>query len=458
MKTIFKQFSKKHHDILSRIVFTLAILLIICLGGLITLPGVILNKNLSENNPRNQDFFKLLSILGGGSIEKFSIFSLGLSPYITASIIVQLLSTDLIPILTRWAKSGEKGRRKLDTLTKWITLPFALMQGFATILTLAQQGVIEVKWSSSSVSTLFYYILIPVLLLAGTFLILWLADQITIRGIGNGISLVIFAGIASSLPFNIAQTFQFWVGNQNESLVVFSGTLKFLLYMVGFLLVVLLVVFFAESERRIPIQQTGSGLVLKSESAPYLPLKVNSAGVIPVIFASAIISAPLTIAQIVKIKAISEANPLGKTAFTNFTEQYLALHTWTGMGIFSFLIIVFTFLYAQIQINPEQLAENFQKNGTFIPGVRSGKETERYIKSILNRLSTIGSIFLAFVAILPTLISKLTNLPQSLAIGGTGVIIMVGVAIEVIKQIKGHLTQQSYINYKTEQKQKNNLW
>ncbi|WP_375315739.1 preprotein translocase subunit SecY [Spiroplasma endosymbiont of Tipula paludosa] len=455
--TTIKRFYRNNKDILLKLAFTLLVLFIIRLGALITVPGVNINKNLNESNKDSREFFNLIAMLGGGSIDRFSLFALGLSPYITASIIVQLLSTDLVPGLSRWAKSGEKGKRKLDSLTKWLTLPFGIMQGFATIMTLAQQKIISLKWQEAdagniATSAVFYYILVPTLLLGGTFLILWLADQITIRGIGNGVSLVIFAGIASSLPFNIAKTFQFWVGGQSEAIVVFSGFLKFLLYMVGFLLVILMVVFFAESERRIPIQQTGSGLALKSEKAPYLPLKINSAGVIPVIFASAIITAPLTIAQIVKAN-----NPEG-TRFTNFTETYLALDSWSGMSIFAILIILFTFLYSQVQINPEQMAENFQKNGTFIPGIQPGKETEKYIKSTLNRLSVVGSIFLAFVAILPTLISKLTNLPPMLAIGGTGVIIMVGVAIEVIRQVQGHLTQQSYIQFKRDENQSKNIW
>lgn len=451
-----KKFYTNNQSILKKLAFTLLALLVVRLGVLITIPGVNINEKVSSSKD-SREFFNLIAMLGGGSIDRFSLFALGLSPYITASIIVQLLSTDLVPVLTRWAKSGEKGKRKLDTLTKWLTLPFAIMQGFATIMTLAQQGIISLKWQEASLGTistsaLFYYILIPMVLLAGTFFILWLADQITIRGIGNGVSLIIFAGIAANLPFNIVKTFQYWIGQQSEQVVIFSGFLKFLLYMVGFLLIILMVVFFAESERRIPIQQTGSGLALKSEKAPYLPLKINSAGVIPVIFASAIITAPLTIAQIVKAN-----NPNG-TSFTNFTEVYLALDSWTGMSIFVVLIILFTFLYAQIQINPEQMAENFQKSGTFIPGIKPGKETEKYIKSTLNRLSTIGSMFLAFVAILPTLISKLTNLPQTLAIGGTGVIIMVGVAIEVIRQIKGQLTQQSYVRFKAKDNETKNIW
>lgn len=433
------------------------VLAIIRLGSYITVPGVTIDKNLSDASKSSQEFFKLLSMIGGGSIDKFSIFALGLSPYITASIIVQLLSTDLIPVLTRWSKSGEKGRRKLDKLTKVLAIPFALMQGFATILTLEQQGIIKPQWQDANaglISThqLFYYILIPMVLLGSTFLMLWLADQISIRGMGNGVSVIIFAGIVSSLPFNIRDTFNFWVGDQKESMIIFGGFLKFLLYMSGVLLVILIVVFFSESERRIPIQQTGSGLSLKSDRAPYLPLKINSAGVIPVIFASAIVTAPLTIAQIIKARS-------GVTAYTNFTENYLSLDTWTGMILFATLIIAFTFLYAQVQINPEQMADNFQKNGTFIPGIRPGKETENYIKSTLTRLSTLGSVFLAFVAILPNLISKLTNLPQNLAMGGTGLIIMVGVAIEVVKQIKGHITQQKYIHFKNEESNKSsNLW
>lgn len=439
-------FFVKNKDLMKRIGFTLLVLVLIRLGSYLTVPGVTISQNFQDLS-NNDQFFSLISMLGGGTLGKFSILALGVSPYITASIIVQLLSTDVIPPLSRWAKSGERGRKKLDRLTKWLTIPFAIMQGIATIFTMANQGIISPKWDSSDFGTgspIFYYLLVSTALIAGTMLMLWLADQMTIKGIGNGVSLIIFAGIVAQLPNNLQTTFKFWISGQEDINLLFDGILKFLVYVVMFLLVVLFVVMLNESERKLPIQQTGSGLASGDENnRPFLPLKINSAGVIPVIFASALISAPITVAQI-----ISVSNPAN--GFVQFTNNYLSFSTWPGIIIYAVLTILFTFLYSQVQINPEKIAENFQKAGTFIPGVRPGKETEKYIKGTINRLSILGSVFLAAIAILPYVISKLTSLPSALAIGGTGLIIMVSVALETMRQVKGRITQQAFIDKKSQ--------
>ncbi|AHF60744.1 preprotein translocase subunit SecY [Spiroplasma mirum ATCC 29335] len=439
-------FFVKNKDLIKRIAFTLIVLVVIRLGSYLTVPGVTVSPNIQDLSNTDQ-FFSLISMLGGGTLGKFSILALGVSPYITASIIVQLLSTDVIQPLSRWAKGGEKGRKKLDRLTKWLTIPFAIMQGVATIFTMANQGIISPKWLTNDFGTgspIFYYILVPCALIAGTMFMLWIADQITIRGIGNGVSIIIFAGIVAKLPSNLETTFKFWISGQEDINLLFDGILKFLVYVVMFLLVILFVVMLNESERKLPIQQTGSGLSSGGEqNKPFLPLKINSAGVIPVIFASALISAPITVSQI-----ISVSNP--NNGFVQFTNNYLSFSTWPGIIIYAILTILFTFLYSQVQMNPEKIAENFQKAGTFIPSVRPGKETEKYIKGTINRLSILGSIFLAAIAILPYVISKLTSLPSALAIGGTGLIIMVSVALETMRQIKGRITQQAFIDKKSQ--------
>ncbi|AGR41595.1 preprotein translocase subunit SecY [Spiroplasma taiwanense] len=436
-------FFVRNKDLVKRIVFTLIVLIIIRVGALLTVPGVQLDDNF-KNQVSDQEFFQLLATLGGGSIGQFSILSLGVSPYITASIIVQLLSTDVIPVLTRWGKSGERGRKKLDRLTKVLTIPFALMQSIATIFTLTTQGLISAKWGTNELGTgpsWFYYILIPLVMLGGTYLMLWIADQITIKGIGNGISIIIFTGIVAQMPTNFKSTFEFWVSGNEETTILFDGILKFLIYIVSFLLVIFVVVLMNEAERKIPIQQTGSGLVDTKEHTPYLPLKLNNAGVIPVIFASAIISTPMTVAQI-----IAASNP--NNGFVAFTQNFLSFSTWWGIGIYGVLTVLFTFLYAQVQINPEKIAENFKKSGTFIPGIKPGKETEKFIQGVINRLSILGSLFLAGIAILPYTISKLTSLPSSLAIGGTGLIIVISVSIQTVQQLKGRLIQQSFLDKK----------
>jgi len=456
-----KEFEKgnffvRNKDLVKRIVFTIVVLILIRVGTFLTVPGVELSENFNAGI-NNQEFFQLLATLGGGTIGQFSILALGVSPYITASIIVQLLSTDVIPVLTRWSKSGERGRRKLDRLTKLITIPFAIMQSVATIFTLSTTGLISPKWGTNAIGAgpaWFYYILIPTVMLAGTFLMLWISDQITIRGIGNGVSIIIFTGIVAGMPNNFVSTFRFWIRQGEDPTILFDGLLRFLIYVVAFVFVIFIVVLMNEAERKVPIQQTGSGLVDSKEHTPYLPLKLNNAGVIPVIFASAIISTPITIAQIVG----------EHSAFAQFTQNYLSFGTWWGIGIYGILTVLFTFLYSQVQINPEKIAEDFKKSGTFIPGIKPGKETKKFLTGTINRLSVLGATFLAGIAILPYIISKLTNLPSSLAIGGTGLIIIISVAIQTVQQLKGRLIQQSFIDKKQEkftditQKTDSHIW
>ncbi|QGS52354.1 preprotein translocase subunit SecY [Spiroplasma tabanidicola] len=444
-------FFVRNKDLVKRIVFTLIVLVLIRMGSLLTVPGIELNSGFSDA-VNGQEFFQLLSTLGGGSIGQFSILALGVSPYITASIIVQLLSTDVIPVLTRWNKSGERGRRKLDKLTKVLTVPFAIMQSIATIFTLTSQNnqLITAKWETGADGqgpAWFYYILVPLVMLAGTFLMLWVADQITIKGIGNGVSIIIFAGIVSNMPTNFIKTFSFWIKKGDDPSILFDGIMKFLIYVTAYIFVIFIVVLMNEAERKVPIQQTGSGLVDTKEHTPYLPLKLNNAGVIPVIFASAIISTPITIAQIVG----------QDSGFYKFTQNYLSFGTWWGIGIYGIMTLLFTFLYAQVQINPEKIAENFKKSGTFIPGIKPGKDTEKFLTATINRLSVIGATFLAGIAVLPYIISKLTALPSSLAIGGTGLIIIISVAIQTTQQLKGRLIQQSFIDKKSEKFSDENL-
>ncbi|ATG97809.1 preprotein translocase subunit SecY [Mesoplasma lactucae ATCC 49193] len=464
-------FFVKNKDLILRIVFTFFVLVIIRAGMYLTVPGVTIDQK-AMSDAQGMDFFQLMSTLGGGSIGKFSILALGVSPYITASIIVQLLSTDVIPVLTNWAKSGERGRKKLDRLTKVLMIPFAIMQAEATVFTLANmksadgKSVINLAWETAGsqvgmAPAAFYYVLIPLIMLAGSYLMLWIADQITVRGVGNGISIIIFLGIITTFPNNFKSSFQYWIPSMHESAgILFSGIIKFVIYVVVFLLVIFFVVLMNEAERKIPIQQTGSGLVKTEDYTPYLPLKLNNAGVIPVIFASAIISTPITIAQIVRAGSPN-------SGFVKFCDNVLSFGSWWGIAIYAVLTIAFTFLYAQVQINPEKIAENFKKSGTFIPGIKPGKDTSKFLAGTINRLSIIGSLFLAIIAVLPYIISKITGLPSQFAIGGTGLIICISVAIQTIQQLKGRVIQQSFIDKKKqkfgdkqvmEQERESHIW
>lgn len=444
-------FFVKNKDLVLRIVFTFFVLVIIRVGMFLTVPGVTIDQKAMQE-AQGMDFFQLMSTLGGGSIGKFSILALGVSPFITASIIVQLLSTDVIPVLANWAKSGERGRKKLDRLTKILMVPFAIMQAEATVFTLANMNgganpIIRLAWDTAGdqvgmAPAAFYYVLIPLVMLAGSYLMLWISDQITTRGVGNGISIVIFLGIITTFPNNFKSSYQYWISTNHEAAgVLFSGIIKFVIYVVVFLLIIFFVVLMNEAERKIPIQQTGSGLVKSEDYTPYLPLKLNNAGVIPVIFASAIISTPITIAQIVRAGSPN-------SGFVKFCDNILSFGSWWGIVIYAVLTIAFTFLYAQVQINPEKIAENFQKSGTFIPGIKPGKDTSKFLGGTINRLSIIGAFFLAIIAVLPYIISKITGLPSQFAIGGTGLIICISVAIQTIQQVKGRLIQQSFIDKK----------
>jgi len=437
-------FFTKNKDLLLRIVFTLILLIIIRAGMFLTVPGVTIDTE-KMRSAQDLDFFQLMSTLGGGSIGRFSILALGVSPYITASIIVQLLSTDIVPVLARWSKSGERGRKKLERLTKILMIPFAIMQAEATVFTLQSMpnSPINLSWNNPNnlAPAAFYYVLVPLIMLAGSYLMLWLSDQITVKGIGNGISIVIFLGIITSLPLNFRSSYEFFIYGDEAPNYLFDGAIKFSIYVVAFLLVIFFLVLMNEAERKIPIQQTGSGLVNTDEHTPYLPLKLNNAGVIPVIFASAIISTPITIAQIIKAN-----NPT--SGFVWFTDNILSFGSWWGISIYAVLTILFTFLYAQVQINPEKIADNFKKSGTFIPGIKPGKDTEKFLSGTITRLSFIGSFALAFIAILPYVISKLTGLPSQFAIGGTGLIICISVAIQTIQQVKGRLIQQAFLEKK----------
>jgi preprotein translocase subunit SecY len=437
-------FYKKYKTVILQVLFTFGILIVFRIGSYITIPGIIVKKELMREKP-GLDFINLITMLGGGGLRRFSLFALGVSPYITASIISQLLSTDLVPILTRWNKEGDKGRKKLEMLTRILTVPFSIGQSFAIIYAMRNSGLIELKWDKAGAYDnvhLFYYFLIPVVLLAGTMLTLWIGDQITMKGVGNGISLIIATGIIIDWPLKLKNTFTNWVPGWENT----EDILKFLFYILFLLFIIYLLVIFNESERRIPIQQTGSGLISDRKRVNYLPLKLNSAGVIPVIFASAILTIPMTIAQLIEKGGAEES----KNKFVIFAKNYLSLNTTYGNIIYAFLVITFTFVYSQMQINPERLAKEFHKSGTYIIGIKQGKMTEIYLKRIINRLSCIGGVILAFFSVFSFIFSQVASLPINLSIGGIGIIIVVSVSLETLKQFQGRIIQQRFLHKKSE--------
>lgn len=410
----------KSKEIRKKILFTLVILFIFRLGSAIPAPGI--NDTvitLSANS-----LLTMMSLLGGGSIEQMSIFSLGVGPYITASIIVQLLSMDIIPALSEMAKSGKKGRQQMDRITRYVGVVLALVQGYFIVQLLqSQYNIVE---NPGFVS----YLYISIIFTAGTMFLLWLADEITTKGIGNGVSVIIFAGIVADMPNNFQLVYQTFVGENATSSLGIPG---FIIYCLMFVAIIVLVVLMQTAERRIPIQQSTSHRLNKSKGdLNHLPLKINSASVIPVIFASALIQAPQIIASWVNTDAY------------NFLSKLFDFTNPLFLAFYALLIILFTFFYTNLTVDPGKMADDLGKQGQYIPGVRPGSETKDYVSKVLNRITCLGAILLTFIALLPYVISNLTGLSQRAALGGTGIIIVVGVAMDTIKELKGQLTKKQY--------------
>lgn len=408
-------FSPKNKDIRKRIGFTLFGLLIFALGTTIPVPG-------TEGAISSLGLWELFNAIGGGALENFSIFALGVSPYISASIITGILQMDIIPYFTELKESGEQGRRKINQINRYIGIALAFLQGFALAFTF-MDGASTIE-----------YIKTAIILTGGTAFLLWLGDQITQKGIGNGISLFIMAGIINTVPKMFIDCFDSLVLNTESSLLI--GIISFIVFVLVYLLIIVGVVFEESSERRIPIQYSNRTTSAYGRTQNYIPFRLNSAGVMPVIFASVILSIPSFIAGILG----------AESGFSTFVNNYINYTTPTGFVLYIILIFVFGFFYTNMQINPKELAKNLNKSGGYIPGVRPGTETEKYIKKILNRITFLGSTFIAIIAAIPIVFSSFLNtgLPTSVSLGGTGILIVVGVAIETYKQIESSLVNRNY--------------
>lgn len=408
-------FSPKNKDIRKRIGFTLFGLLIFALGTTIPVPG-------TKGAISSLGLWELYNAIGGGALKNFSIFALGVMPYISASIVTGILQMDIIPYFTELKESGEQGRQKINQINRYIGIALAFIQGFAMAFTFVKDaGTLE-------------YLKIAVILTAGTAFLLWLGDQITQKGIGNGISLLIMAGIIYTVPKMFIDTFTSLVLDRTGSL--FVGIIGFIIFVLVYLLIIVGIVFEENSERRIPIQYSNRTNSAYGAKQNYIPFKLNSASVMPVIFASVILTIPSFISGLV-----------GESSkFSVFVSKYINYTTPTGFVLYIILIFVFGFFYTNMQINPKELAKNLNKSGGYIPGIRPGTETEKYIKKILNRITFLGSVFIAAIAALPIIFSSFINtgLPSSVTVGGTGVLIVVGVAIETYKQLESSLINRNY--------------
>ena len=438
----------KNKEIVGRIFFTIMIVFVIRIGAAITVPGIKATDAL-ETALNSGNAISLMNLMGGGALSNFSVLALGVSPYITAQIIIQLLSKDVLPALTELSKQGEYGRKKSEMATRYLTLLLGAVQSYGIIRTMENSGYIE--FSSSFPDGFWRYAYLVTIMLGGAMLTMWLGDQITEKGLGNGISVIIFAGCVRSLPVQISTAWSKWiVQNQSHGAnELIKGSFQFALYILLFVLITSFVVFIELSRRKIPVQHAGKGGSAAMARASFLPLKVNSAGVMPIIFSSSIMMAPSVIASFISSDA-ANAHWLEVFNYSKMFEMpWFNGATWYmpwGLIIYTTLNLAFAFFYAQMEIDPATLAENFQKNGSYIPGIRPGKETERYVGKVLNRVTCIGAFALALIAALPvifTLAGAFGN-QSNLAIGGTGMIIIVGVALEMNAQIDGLLAGKSF--------------
>lgn len=405
-------FSSTNKDLRKRILFTLGCLAIFALGTNIVVPGA---KQITNN----LGFLELLNLMSGGSLKSFSIFALGVMPYITATILTQLFQMDIIPYFKELKEQGATGRQKLNRINRYLGIIFALIQGYVfSFAFLKSAGTAEIIKST-------------IYLTAGTAFLLWLGDEITKKGIGNGISLLIMAGIVNTLPQTFISAFNSLVLGSTYKTVV--GILLFALFVIVYLGIIVGVIYMQMAERRIPIQYSNRTASSYGGEKSYIPIKLNSANVIPVIFASAIIGIPSLIAQVIK-----------KEAFTTFLEKYINYTSYTGFLLYMVLIFLFGYFYTLLEMNPDEMAENLDKSRSYVPGITPGDETSKYLKFVITRITVVGTIGLMVLAALPIIFSKVSNLSSNVTIGGTGLLIVVGVALETYKQLESSIVSRSY--------------
>ncbi|MGG6312189.1 preprotein translocase subunit SecY [Paenibacillus macerans] len=414
-------------DLRNRILFTLFIFLIYRIGSFVPVPGV--NKDVFEaTNGAGSDLFGLLNTFSGGALKNFSIFALGIMPYITASIIVQLLSMDVIPKFAEWAKQGEHGKKKMAQVTRYGTVILAIIQAFATSIGFNRLYGTEMVPNATFAD----YLVIAIVLTAGTSFLMWLGEQITEKGIGNGISLIIFAGIVAAIPTHIQSIAQseFIVEGQ-----AFMNVVKSLAIILVCVLIVIGVIYIQQAVRKIPVQYAKRvvGNKMYGGQNTHIPLKINAAGVIPVIFAVSLLQFPIVIASF-----------WSTHTWAQWISSNLSHDRPLGMVLYVVMIIGFTFFYTFVQMNPQQMADNMKKNGGYIPGIRPGKTTATYLTRVLTRLTMTGALFLAAISILPIGLGALASLPRTVQIGGTSILIVIGVALDTMKTIEGQLIKRHY--------------
>ena len=411
-KTFGQLFKRSNKDLRKRIYFTLFCLAIFACGTTITVGWI-------SSAYEEYGFLEIYNLMAGGGLKSFSIFALGVTPYINAQIITQLLQMDIIPYFKELKEEGYTGKQKINKITRYLGIFLAFVQGY--IFTRVYSGQTDAMLIVKT----------TVVFTAGTSLLLWIGDRITKNGIGNGLSLLIMAGILQSLPLIFKEAFNSLITSGSFKTGV--GIALFAAFVLVYLLIVIGIIWVQLAERRIPIQYANRTNSAYGGHQNYLPIKINSAGVIPVIFATMLLSLPGTI-----------VNFMGNEKAIQFCEKYIANTTLTGFILYIVLIFFFAYFWTFLEINPEEMSKNFAKNGAYIPGVRPGDATIEYVSNVLSKLTIVGALFLVIIAALPILFTKFSGLSSSVTIGGTGLLIVVGVAIETYKQLESSLVSRSH--------------
>ncbi|HJF53845.1 MAG TPA: preprotein translocase subunit SecY [Limosilactobacillus coleohominis] len=420
----------KVKEIRSKILFTLFVLIVYRLGASITVPGVNADALAQISST---GLASILNTFSGGGLENYSVFAMGVSPYITAQIVVQLLQMDIVPKFVEWSKQGEVGRRKLNQATRWLTILLGFIQSIGITAGFNALSTIKLV-NNPGVRT---YLTIGLILTAGTMFATWLGDMITERGLGNGVSMLIFAGIVAQFPKGLQQLWDDQIVGESGS-ALWAGIGFIAVVALCLLVIVAFVTWVQQAERRLPIQYTRR--TTTSPKSSYLPLKINVSGVIPVIFAGSFISTPQTI-----LMAFQRTH--GGDSWYQIMTNIFNMQSGPGITLYTLLIIIFTFFYAFVQVNPEKLAENLQKQGSYISGVWPGKGTQTFVSHLLMRLSTVGSLFLGIISLIPLIASNVWNLSQSIGLGGTSLLIVVQIALDVNRQLNGLTMKREYIGF-----------
>ena len=420
---MFKTISQalKVKEIRGKMIFTLLMLVVFRIGSNIPVPGINRSTLAQMFTGDNMGMFDLFNLFSGGSFSNFTVFALSITPYITASIIIQLL-TIAFPYFERLAKEGMEGRKKMAQITRYLTVALALIQGLGMSVGLFRKAVAD--------QSTFSFIVITLILTAGTTFLMWLGEQINENGIGNGISLIIFGGIVDRIPSGVLEL---WNKYQEGTLSIITV----LMFVVLGVLVIVGVIEIQQGTRRIPVQYAKRvvGRKMYGGQSTHIPLKVNQAGVIPIIFALSILQFPITIMYF-----------FPGTAFYSFCEKYLSPAGNPGVWVYAILnvllIIFFNYFYTAVTFNPMEVSQNMKANGGFIPGIRPGKATVEYLSKVMSRLSIVGALFLALIATLPTIISQYSGL--DIRFGGTSLLIAVGVALDTMRQLENQMVMRNY--------------